>query len=65
MWIFDILVVIPTFDLHVKPVITLVTADLIYKFAASPLPLWGEFQHSRHGASYHTLWPALSSMDPR
>ena len=34
------LVVIPAFDLHVNQAITLVTADLIYKFAASALPLW-------------------------
>ena len=36
----DILLVIPTFDLCVKPAITLVWADLNYNLAASPLPLW-------------------------
>ena len=51
---FDILVVIPTFDLHVKPAITLVWADLIYNSVASPL--WGIFGVA--GMGPHITHPA-------
>jgi len=48
------LAVMPTFDFHVKSAITLVTADLIYNFAVSALPLLGDFRGSRQGSILHT-----------
>ena len=51
----DILVVIATFDFHVKPAITLATADLVYNFAESALTLWSFLVQQTWGPTSHTL----------